>query len=72
MSVGDERKPLSGADIAAPPITFQVTVYGTGQLNWKSPKTGDPAIDEMLLRGWLDKIRETILDQIKSGGRIVT
>ncbi len=75
MSVGDGVEPkrvVSGADITSPPVAFRVTVYATGQMEWKMTPTGDAMTDELLLRGWLDKVRETILDRIRSGGRIVT
>jgi hypothetical protein len=40
------------------PVIFSVVVHADGTVRWTSPKTGDPMTDEILKRGWLDKVRE--------------
>jgi hypothetical protein len=40
------------------PIIFSVVVYADGTVRWRSPQSGDPMTDEIIKRGWLDKVRE--------------
>lgn len=43
------------------PVVFSVTVYEDGQLEYTCQTLGNPAVDEIILRGWLDKVREGVL-----------
>lgn len=52
-------------------IAFKVIVYLDGRMEWKGPDVGDPLTNELLVRGWLDKVRETLL-QAHPPPRIVT
>ena len=60
MSVNGEGVPSIADDAVAQhgPIIFSVQVYADGTVRWRSPQTGDPMTDEILKRGWLDKVRE--------------
>jgi len=63
------------ADIANEhgPLVFQIQLFADGHLAWKSPQGPDPAVNEILFRGYFDKVHDAILDHMKSGGgRIVT
>lgn len=42
-------------------VVFRIVVMRDGSMSWKTPRSGDPMTDEILARGWLDKVRETIL-----------
>lgn len=55
-----------------PSIVFQVVVYENGQLEYTCQRTGQPAIDELILRGWLDKVREGVLESAKNRANIVS
>lgn len=55
-------------------IAFKVIVYVDGQMEFSMKSTGDAPTDELMLRGWLDKVRESVLAsaQAKSSGVVVT
>lgn len=56
---GEARPSLANdAVVQHGPIIFSVIVHADGTVRWTSPKTGDPMTDEILRRGWLDKVRE--------------
>lgn len=40
---------------------FSVIVYEDGRMEYTCQTLGNPAVDELILRGWLDKIREGVL-----------
>lgn len=55
------------------PVVFQVRLFADGHLDWVTPVSQDPAINEIIFRGYFDKVRETIFDSLKATGqRIVT
>lgn len=70
---GERVTPIKLADIASEhgPIVFQVRLFADGHLDWKAPNSPDPAMNEILFRGYFDKVRETILAFLQRG-RIVT
>jgi hypothetical protein len=77
MSGGDGKKitelrPVP-ADIEAQhgPVVFQIRLFADGHLDWKSPHSPDPAMNEILFRGYFDKVRETIL-HFMTNPRIIT
>ena len=43
-------------------VVFSVTVYEDGRMEYTCQALGQPAVDELILRGWLDKVREGVLD----------
>ncbi|MCI0371224.1 MAG: hypothetical protein L0214_07545 [candidate division NC10 bacterium] len=43
------------------PVLIGLWVHADGTIRWRTPKTGDPQTDEILARGWLDKLREVVL-----------
>ena len=54
-------------------IAFRIVVYTDGTMDWKTPDAGDPLTNELLARGWFDKVRETILAAMQQQpDRIVT
>lgn len=53
--------PSIANESAKGPVIFAVQVYASGAVTWQAPKTGDPMMDEIILRGWLDKVREIAL-----------
>ena len=71
MSVGNgERQPITIED-ATNPVIFSVIVRADGQLTFKLPDHPDPVMREILFRGWIEKIKETIAERMKGGGRVV-
>lgn len=55
------------------PLVFQVRLFADGHLDWKAPHGPDPGMNEILFRGYFDKVRETILAFLTSAGsRIIT
>jgi hypothetical protein len=42
-------------------VVFRLVVYTDGTMDWKTPHTADPLMNELLARGWLDKLREVVL-----------
>lgn len=73
MSVSDgnhpmPRRPLPGIEATHGSLIFQVRLFADGHLDWNAPQGPDPAMNEILFRGYFDKVRETILDFLKSGG----
>lgn len=79
MSVGDgkvhELKVARGlADAAAEEkVVFRIVIYADGTMDWKTPRTEDPLTNEILARGWLDKVRDTLLAAMSQPpSRIVT
>lgn len=51
------------------PLVFQVRLFADGHLDWVTPVSPDPAINEIIFRGYFDKVRETIFDSLKATGR---
>lgn len=47
-------------------VIFKIVVKSDGTMEWKTPRTGDPLMDEILARGWIDKARETLLQARQS------
>lgn len=43
------------------PVILGLWVHADGTIRWRMPRTGDPQTDEILARGWLDKLREVVL-----------
>lgn len=76
MSVGDEKvtqlRPAP-VDIEAQhgPVVFQIRLYADGHLDWKSPQSADPTMNEILFRGYFDKARDAIL-HFMNNPRIIT
>jgi hypothetical protein len=46
------------------PRIFALEVFQDGTIRWNSPNTGNPAIDEVMLRGWMDKAAEAVKQAI--------
>ena len=55
-----------------PRIAFQVVVYENGQMEYTMQSLGQPAIDELILRGWLDKVREGVLEAAKKRAGLIS
>jgi hypothetical protein len=80
MSDGDGDKaptplrPLPGIEATHGPLVFQVRLFADGHLDWKAPQSQDLAMNEILFRGYFDKVRDTILEYLKSvgGSRIIS
>lgn len=71
ISIDRARQPK--AQEVDPNIVFRVVVYADGTMDWKTQHTGDPLTDELLARGWFDKVRETVLEaMMRPPDRIVT
>lgn len=73
MSVGDGTKLVSldklkqaAKQIDDEKVIFKIVVNSDGTMEWKTPRTGDPLMDEILARGWIDKARETLLQARQS------
>lgn len=73
---GDQQTPpgpLPGIEAVHGPVVFQVRLFADGHLDWKAPNSADPAMNEILFRGYFDKVRHTILRHLEGQGqRIVT
>jgi hypothetical protein len=54
------------------PVVFEVRLFADGHLSWKSPQSADPAMNEILFRGYFDKVRDAILAHMTGGARIIT
>lgn len=54
------------------PVVFEVRLFADGHLAWKSPQSADPAMNEILFRGYFDKVRDAILGHMTGGARIIT
>lgn len=77
MSVGDEkvtplRSVVSDIESQHGPIVFQIRLFADGHLDWKAPNSPDPAMNEILFRGYFDKVRETIINFLTGKSRIIT
>jgi len=53
------------------PVVFQIRLFADGHLDWKSPQSADPAMNEILFRGYFDKVREAIL-HFMTNPRLIT
>jgi hypothetical protein len=53
-------------------VVFEVRLFADGHLSWKSPQSADPAMNEILFRGYFDKVRDAILAHMTGGARIIT
>lgn len=47
-------------------VAFRIVVYTDGTMDWKTPQTGDPLTNELLARGWMDKVRDVLLTIMKN------
>jgi len=81
MSAGDGNKVTELRPVVAPdieqqhgPVVFQIRLFADGHLDWKSPQSPDAAMNEILFRGYFDKVRDTIIAYMMSQGasRIIT
>jgi len=76
MSVNGDDKPvgpLPGIEAVHGPVVFQIRLFADGHLDWKAPNSPDPAMNEILFRGYFDKVRDTIIGHLEGQGRrIVT
>ncbi len=59
--------PRQAIEVNPKQVLFRVLFTADGVLEWESVRTGDPQTDEILLRGYFDKIREAVLDAAKRG-----
>lgn len=66
------RPAVSDIESQHGPIVFQVRLFADGHLDWKAPNSPDPAMNEILFRGYFDKVRETIITFLTGKSRIVT
>lgn len=47
--------------VAEEQVVFRIIVYADGTMDWKTPHTADQLTNELLARGWMDKLREAVL-----------
>lgn len=67
MSVNGGFDPRQAIEVNPKRVLFRILFTADGGLEWESVKTGDPMTDEIMLRGFFDKIREAVLDAAKRG-----
>lgn len=68
MAANGDHKPLPGIEATHGPLVFQIRLFADGHMEWTSPKSGNPMTDEIVLRGYLDKTRDAIIDACMKPG----
>lgn len=66
-----EASALPGIEAVHGPLIFQIRLFADGHLDWRSPTGPDPVVNEIMFRGYFDKVHDAITQHMQHQGRIV-